>query len=42
VPVGWVRRVKASLRTAGAGFTTARMMSEYVQRVYSPVEPAGH
>jgi glycogen phosphorylase len=34
VPVGWVRRIKASLRTAGAGFTTARMMSEYVQRVY--------
>ncbi|MGZ3478831.1 MAG: alpha-glucan family phosphorylase [Myxococcaceae bacterium] len=34
VPVGWVRRIKASLRIAGAGFTTARMMSEYVQRVY--------
>ncbi|MGZ6140470.1 MAG: alpha-glucan family phosphorylase, partial [Myxococcaceae bacterium] len=34
VPVGWVRRIRASLRIAGAGFTTARMMSEYVQRVY--------
>jgi glucan phosphorylase len=42
VPVGWVRRIKASLRTAGVGFTTARMMSEYVQRVYSPAEPARH
>jgi len=36
VPVAWVRRIKASLRTAGARFTTARMMSEYVQRVYAP------
>jgi starch phosphorylase len=35
VPVGWVRRIKASLRTVGIGFTTARMMSEYVQRVYA-------
>jgi starch phosphorylase len=36
VPIAWVKRIKASLRTAGAGFTTARMMSEYVQRVYVP------
>ncbi|HTS81771.1 MAG TPA: alpha-glucan family phosphorylase [Myxococcaceae bacterium] len=34
IPVGWVRRMKDSLRIAGARFTTARMMSEYVQRVY--------
>ena len=34
VPIGWVRRVKSSLRIAGAGFTTARMMSQYVERVY--------
>lgn len=40
VPVGWVRRVKASLRIAGSSFTTARMMSEYLQRVYRPAEPA--
>ena len=36
IPVAWVRRIKASLRTVGAKFTTARMMSEYVQRVYTP------
>lgn len=36
VPRTWVRRIKASLRTVGAGFTTTRMMSEYVQRVYAP------
>ncbi len=35
IPVAWVRRIKASLRTAGAGFTAARMMSEYAQRVYA-------
>ncbi len=38
VPVGWVRRIKASLRTVGARFTTARMMSEYVQRIYRPAD----
>jgi starch phosphorylase len=36
VPVGWVRRIKASLRTAGARFTTGRMMAEYAQRIYVP------
>jgi starch phosphorylase len=35
IPVGWVRRIKASLRTVGTRFTTARMMSEYAQRVYA-------
>jgi starch phosphorylase len=34
IPVGWVRRIKASLRTVGTRFTTARMMGEYVQKVY--------
>ncbi len=38
VPVAWVRRVKAALRTAGARFTTARMMSEYVAQVYRAPE----
>ena len=41
VPVGWVRRIKASLRTAGARFTTARMMSEYLQRIYRPAPRGG-
>jgi starch phosphorylase len=41
VPVGWVRRIKASLRTVGSGFTTARMMSEYVQRVYAVPDTPG-
>jgi len=38
IPVAWIRRIKASLRTVGAGFTSARMMSEYVQRVYRPAD----
>jgi len=38
VPTAWVRRIKASLRKVGSGFTTARMMSEYVQRVYRAPE----
>jgi hypothetical protein len=36
VPHAWVRRVKASLRTAATNFTTRRMMGEYIARVYPP------
>ena len=39
VPVGWVRRIKASLRAVGSRFTTARMMSEYAQQVYATGQP---
>jgi starch phosphorylase len=35
VPREWIRRVKASLRTAGPTFNTARALGEYVSRVYA-------
>ena len=34
VPHAWVRRIKASLRSAATHFTTRRMMGEYIARVY--------
>jgi starch phosphorylase len=34
IPRGWIRRVKASLRTIGPAFNTARMLGEYVARAY--------
>ena len=34
IPRGWVRRMRASLRTMATGFTTRRMLREYVERVY--------
>jgi starch phosphorylase len=34
VPVGWVRRVKASLRTIGPRFSATRMMREYLETTY--------
>jgi starch phosphorylase len=34
VPRGWVARMKASLRTVGPLFTAARMLQEYVSKVY--------
>jgi len=34
VPVGWVQRMKASLRTVGPGFSAARVVDEYATRVY--------
>jgi len=34
VPVGWVRRVKASLKTAGSRFTAARMLADYRSTMY--------
>jgi len=40
IPTTWVRRIKASLKKVGSGFTTARMMSDYVRRVYRPSEAA--
>lgn len=35
VPTGWVRRMKASLRTLPHRFSASRMLAEYVARVYS-------
>ncbi|MFN2642070.1 MAG: alpha-glucan family phosphorylase [Actinomycetota bacterium] len=34
VPHGWVRKIKASLRSVGSQFNATRMMREYVGRVY--------
>ncbi|WP_242342269.1 alpha-glucan family phosphorylase [Anaeromyxobacter terrae] len=34
IPRGWVRRVKASLRTLGPAFCTARALGDYVRTVY--------
>ena len=34
VPHGWCARVKESLATCGWRFTTARMLDEYVERIY--------
>jgi starch phosphorylase len=34
VPPGWVRRVKASLRTIGPRFCATRMMREYLETMY--------
>jgi starch phosphorylase len=42
VPRGWVKRVKASLRTLGPQFNTARTMNDYLVQVYSPREGAAH
>jgi glycogen phosphorylase len=35
VPRGWVRRVKASLRSLGPAFNTARTMRDYLVQVYA-------
>ncbi|MBS1118581.1 MAG: Alpha-glucan phosphorylase [Deltaproteobacteria bacterium] len=34
IPRAWVRRMRASLHTMATGFTTRRMLREYVERVY--------
>jgi starch phosphorylase len=34
IPAGWVRRVKASLRTIGPRFCATRMMREYLETTY--------
>ncbi len=35
VPIGWVRRVKHSLRTVGPRFGADRMLQDYLQSVYA-------
>jgi starch phosphorylase len=45
IPHGWCRMVKAALRTCAARFTTARMLDEYVERIYgsgSRLETGAH
>jgi starch phosphorylase len=42
LPRGWLRRVKASLRTALVGFGADRMLRDYVERAYAlPFRAAG-
>ncbi len=36
VPVGWLARVRASLRTLGPQFSGARMVNDYVDQIYHP------
>lgn len=36
VPVGWLRRVRASLRTGVRDFSARRMLDDYMTRVYRP------
>ena len=38
IPEGWVRRMKASMRTVIPVFNTHRMLSEYVKYLYLPEE----
>jgi starch phosphorylase len=35
VPRGWIRMVRASIRSAGSRFTARRMLGDYVERVYT-------
>jgi len=35
VPRGWIQRIKSSLRTIGPAFCAARMLSDYLVRVYA-------
>jgi starch phosphorylase len=36
IPVGWLARMRASLRTLGPQFSGARMVNDYVERIYHP------
>jgi starch phosphorylase len=36
VPLGWVEKMRYSIRLAGSRFTARRMMQEYVQEYYAP------
>lgn len=36
IPVGWLARVRASLRTLGPRFSATRMVDDYVEHVYRP------
>ncbi len=36
IPLGWVARIKESLRTLTPQFSTRRMVKEYVERLYLP------
>ncbi len=40
IPVGWLQRVRASLRTLGPRYCATRMLDDYVQQVYAPATNA--
>jgi len=41
IPLAWVASIKASLRTVGSAFTTGRMLTEYIERLYrAPADPS--
>jgi starch phosphorylase len=41
LPRGWIGMMKASMRTLGAAFNTARMVREYAERFYIPAHRVG-
>ena len=41
LPRGWVKRMKASIRTIAPRFCATRMLDEYVSRIYRADAPAG-
>jgi starch phosphorylase len=40
LPLAWLDRVRASLRTVGPAFCAGRMLADYEQRLYAAPEPA--
>jgi len=41
LPGEWIARVKESIRTIGPQFSTARMVKEYIERLYLPAMQSG-
>ena len=37
LPRQWLSRMREAIKTAGAYFTTRRMVKEYVERLYTPI-----
>ena len=39
IPVGWLARVRASLRSLGPMYSSSRMINDYVEQIYRPGRP---
>ncbi len=39
IPVGWLARVRSSLRSLGPMFSSQRMINDYVEQIYRPGRP---
>jgi len=39
IPVGWLARVRSSLRSLGPMFSSTRMLNDYVEQIYRPGRP---